>query len=240
MSGVWVCCSGLTCLGCTPTARLPVPSHRFPMTKGQQTIRSALLMHAPLTGFPCTICVCVCVCVFFLFNFIFLYTLLSLSEHLGSPTPQEQHYPVLQVHAGSFHVSVIPTTLTWITGSLTCVHDHSYVCVYIHTGGLGTPKSSQHNIFDPEKLTNLSCAPDGVRTLGLWMSSPTLYQLSHPVTQFCVHISPPPPSHCFSLSLSLSVCFSLFSSSLSFCIFWNFVLILHSLQTFLSPPLYCY
>ena len=31
-------------------------------------------------------------------------------------------------------------------------------------------------------LTIFSCAPNGVWTLGLWISSPTLYQLSHPVT----------------------------------------------------------
>ena len=54
---------------------------------------------------------------------------------------QEQHYPVLHVHAGSFRVSVILET-----GSLTCVCDYSYACVY--TWGLGTPTTSQHNIFD--------------------------------------------------------------------------------------------
>ena len=56
-----------------------------------------------------------------------------------------------------------------------------YACMY--TQGLDTPPTSQHNIFDSEKnLTNLSCAPDGVRTSGLWISSPMLYQFSHPVT----------------------------------------------------------
>ena len=45
--------------------------------------------------------------------------------------PQEQRYPVLPVHAGGFRVSLIHRTLTW---SLTCVRDHSYACVYIHTG----------------------------------------------------------------------------------------------------------
>ena len=33
--------------------------------------------------------------------------------------PQEQRYPVLQVYAGSFHVSIIHWTLTWTTGFLT-------------------------------------------------------------------------------------------------------------------------
>ena len=58
--------------------------------------------------------------------------------------PQEQRYPVLQVHAGSFHVSVIHLTLTWTTGS--------YVCVY--TWGLGTQTVSQHNIFDSGEKTH--------------------------------------------------------------------------------------
>ena len=72
---------------------------------------------------------------------LFLHTLLSLSGNLGCLTWQkkEQHYPVLQVHAGSFHVSIIHQTLTWTTGSW--VRDHFYVCVY--TQGLGTPTMSQ-------------------------------------------------------------------------------------------------
>ena len=77
------------------------------------------------------------------------------------------------VDAGSFRVSVIHWTLTWSTGSLTCVRDHAYACVY--TRGLGTLTASQHNIFDSEKLTSCSCAPDG---------SPMLYLLSHPVIAF--------------------------------------------------------
>ena len=120
----------------------------------------------------------------------FLNTLLSLSGNLGRLTrvrlqqPQEQRYPVLQVHAVSFRVSVIHRTLAWAKGSLTCEPDHSYAA-YTH-GGLGTPTASQHNIFDTEKLSHFSCAPDRaeVRTFGLWISSPTLYQLSHPATQF--------------------------------------------------------
>ena len=60
-----------------------------------------------------------------------------------------------------------------------CVYGLSHVCVY--TQELGTPTASQHNLFDLEKL-RFSCAPDGIQTLDLWFSSPTLYQLSHPVT----------------------------------------------------------
>ena len=77
--------------------------------------------------------------------------------------------PVSKLHAGSLHVSIIHHTLTWTTGSLACVCDHSCTCV--HTQGLGTPTASQHN-FDPEKLTILFCAPDGIRTSVLWILSP--------------------------------------------------------------------
>ena len=38
------------------------------------------------------------------------------------------------MHAGSFCVSVIHGTMTWTTGSLTCVRDHSFACVYTHRG----------------------------------------------------------------------------------------------------------
>ena len=60
---------------------------------------------------------------------------------------QQSRYPTLinyEVHAGSFRVSVIHQTLTWTTGSLSCVSNHSYASVY--TRGLGTPTASQHNI----------------------------------------------------------------------------------------------
>ena len=95
------------------------------------------------------VCVCVCVCLYvsvfvsvcvqLSLTYFILYTvlkLLFLSGNLGHLTwvrlqqPQEQRYTVLQVHAGSFHVSVFHQPLTWTTGSLTCVHDHSYACVY--------------------------------------------------------------------------------------------------------------
>ena len=46
----------------------------------------------------------------------------------------------LQVHAGSFCVSVIHRTLAWTTGS--CV-----IMVVKKTQGLGTPTVSQHNSF---------------------------------------------------------------------------------------------
>ena len=108
--------------------------------------------------------------------FFVIYTLLSLSGNSGRLTwvrlqqQQERRYPVLQVHAGSFRVSRNPP-----------VRDHYYACVY--TLGLGTPTTSQHNIFDSEKtLTNVLVLLKGFRTTALWISSPTFYQLSLPVT----------------------------------------------------------
>ena len=85
-----------------------------------------------------------------------------------------------QPHAGSFRVSVIHRTLTWTTGHLMCVRDRSYACVY--TRRLDTPTANQHNMFDSEKLKTNSCAPDGIRTIVLWILSPTLYHFIHPVT----------------------------------------------------------
>ena len=81
-----------------------------------------------------------------------------------------------------FTFSEIHRTLTWTTGSLTCVRDHSYACVY--TRGLGTPTASQHNSFvSGEQLSHFYCAPDAgwIRISGRWLSSPTLYPLSHTV-----------------------------------------------------------
>ena len=81
-------------------------------------------------------------------------------------TVQKYIYPfVNKVYAGSFCVSVIRQTLTWTTESLTCVRDHSYVCIY--TQGLGTLTASQHIIFYSEKLRNVSCALDGD---GTWVT----------------------------------------------------------------------
>ena len=122
----------------------------------------------------------------FPFPFFFFNTLLSLLGNSGRLTwvrlqqLQEQCYPVLQIHAGSFPFSVMhQILLTWTTGSFTDVRMSS-LCVRIHTGVGHTPTTSRHNFFRSEKLTNFYCAPDGVRISGLWISSPTIYQLSHP------------------------------------------------------------
>ena len=115
-----------------------------------------------------------------------LYTLLSLSGNLGRLTwvrlwqPQEQHYPVLQVHAGSFCFCNRPNS--HMDCRMFNVRAWSFLCIHIYTQGLGSLTTSQHNIFYLEKLTTFSCAPDRVRTSGLWILSLTLYQLSHPVT----------------------------------------------------------
>ena len=64
------------------------------------------------------------------------------------PAATVSRYPTLinyKVHAGSFHVPIIHRTMTWTTGSLACVPDHSCACVY--TLGLGTLAMTQHNIF---------------------------------------------------------------------------------------------
>ena len=61
------------------------------------------------------------------YYFSLLCILKSLSGNSSRVTwvrlqqPQEQRYPVLQGHAGSFRVFIIQRTLTWTTGSLTCV-----------------------------------------------------------------------------------------------------------------------
>ena len=102
----------------------------------------------------------------------------------GKPAVTESRYPTqiyYKVHAGSFRVSIIHRTLTWTTGSVTCVRDHSYAC--LNTRGLGTPTASQRSIFDSEKLSHnffLCSFLTGFEPRGLWISSPTLYQLSHP------------------------------------------------------------
>ena len=88
-----------------------------------------------------------------------------------------------------FPVSVIHRTLTWTTGSLTCVR--SYACVY--TWGWGTPTTIQH-ILTRKNSFFFYCAPDRIRISGHgihWISRPTLYQLSNHITHIykvkCIH-----------------------------------------------------
>ena len=62
-----------------------------------------------------------------------------------------------------------------------CVRDHSYACVY--TQGLGTSTTSEYNIFDWENLSQIFLVLlKGFEPWCLWILSPMLYHLSHPVT----------------------------------------------------------
>ena len=123
--------------------------------------------------------------------FRILYTLLSQWEFLPWETrvafPKESQlqqsrarYPTVinfrKCMLGSFRASIIHRTRTCTTGSLTCVRDHPYACVY-NTRGFGQHRQRVSTIlFDSgKKLSQFcSCAPDadGVRTSGLWISSP--------------------------------------------------------------------
>ena len=60
-----------------------------------------------------------------------------------------------------------------------------FLCVRVlYTQGLGTPTASQHNTFDSEELSQIAL----VSASGLEISSPTLYQWSHPVTPKSVKV----------------------------------------------------
>ena len=79
-------------------------------------------------------------------------------------------------------VSVIHQTLTWTTGSLQwVVHTWSFLCMRIHTGVGYTDNESAQHFWLWKTLINFSSAPNGVQTSGLWISSPTLYLLCHPI-----------------------------------------------------------
>ena len=96
-------------------------------------------------------------------DYIFFFFLSFMLSHWQSSAAEMNHV--------NCPLQVLPTASTW---SLMFVHDHSYACVY--TRGLGT-LTSQHNTFWLRRtLTTFSCAPDGVQTLGLWISSPTLIE----------------------------------------------------------------
>ena len=84
---------------------------------------------------------------FFIF---FFYTLLSLKGNLGHLTwvrpqqSQKQHYSVLQVHAGSYHVSVIHWTLD-MDYRIFYMPMWSFLCMSIHMGvGHTNNESAQH------------------------------------------------------------------------------------------------
>ena len=106
---------------------------------------------------------------FFLYDNFILYTLLSVLANSGRVNLGKATVAAARAAPPSptsacwvFSCFRNPPNLTWTTtGSLTCVRDHSYVCVC--TRGLATPTTSQHDIFDSEKRSYLflcSCAPD--------------------------------------------------------------------------------
>ena len=113
-------------------------------------------------------------------------------------------YPVLQVHAGSFRVSVIHRTLTWTTWALTCVRVVILVHVYTHGGCMGTSTASQHNIILTRKNSHkcflCSWRVSNLGSVDLRVPSSTNLAAtpsprSHPVT----------PSRSLSLALTLAI-----------------------------------
>ena len=121
---------------------------------------------------------------FFSCHNIYIYTVLIPFAEFGPPylgkatAAAEQYYPARQVHAGSFHFSIIQQTLTWTTGSLTW----SFLWVRLHMRVGYTDSESAHHFLLEKTLTNFSCASDGVWTSGLCISSLMLYPVSHLVT----------------------------------------------------------
>ena len=96
---------------------------------------------------------------FFVFGFLKEPTLLSLLGNLGRliwvrlQQPQEQRYPILQVHAGSLCFCNPPNSD--MDYRIFNVHTRSFLYVnIIYTRGFGT-LTSQHNIFDSEKLSHI-------------------------------------------------------------------------------------
>ena len=106
---------------------------------------------------PGGFCVCVPLCIWSLSHW--LPSVYSLASIVGVYFDLLKTLPVTGCVL-SFRVFVTHRILTWTTGSLTCVRDHSYA--YTHRRGLRTQTVSQLNIFDSE----MSCA-DGVWTLNL-------------------------------------------------------------------------
>ena len=89
---------------------------------------------------------------------------------------------IFLVYAGSFCVSVIHRTRRIFN-----VRTWSFFCVRIHTGvGHTTPTTNQRNIFDLKKPAQicLMLLTGFEPRVDLWISSTTLYALSHTVAPF--------------------------------------------------------
>ena len=86
-----------------------------------------------------------------------LYTFLSLWENSGRltwvrlPAAARAELPVLQVHAGSFRIFVIHRTLTWTKRAYVII----LMRVYTYGGWAHRQLTSQHNIFESEKLSQI-------------------------------------------------------------------------------------
>ena len=130
-------------------------------------------------------------------NLLILYTLLSLSGKFWPPywvrlqQPQEQRYPVLQVHAGYFCVSKYPSNSD-VDYRIFNVHKWLFLWVHISTGGgAHTDNQSVQHFRLGKTPTNLSCASDGVWTSGLWASSRYAVPTDppcHPLySSMCIH-----------------------------------------------------
>ena len=129
-------------------------------------------------------CVCVCVaqsskcCYYYYCYCIDRHIYLNVSKSTQSAVGLKAFWSLLPMCKS---LSACQQSACWVfssfhPGSLTCVSDHCCVCVYAQ--GLGTPTTSQHNIFYLETLTNFSCVPDEIRISVLWILSLTLYQLN--------------------------------------------------------------
>ena len=83
---------------------------------------------------------------------------------------------------GMFVFSVIHRTLTWTRGSFASAHvcDHCYA--FLYTRGLGTP-TAQH-FYSKKTPQFFLVLLTGFKPLVIESLSPTLYQLSHPVTPY--------------------------------------------------------
>ena len=90
---------------------------------------------------------------------------------------------VSKVHAGSFRASVIHRTLIKTTGTLTYVRDHYYACVYTHGGWAHRQRVNTTFLTIGKTHIFFLCSCRGSNSGHRYnrISSPTLYQLSHPV-----------------------------------------------------------
>ena len=90
------------------------------------------LLYCLVTGGTCYYIYFILFCTFY-YPFLEIRAALAYLGKVRAAT-RAALYPVLQVHARSFHASVIRRTMTWTTGSLT-----AYVIIptraYTHTGG---------------------------------------------------------------------------------------------------------